>query len=68
VRLENAWDFSRDAVHRQLQTQLETTKAGLKAREEFLKKLVTPIQENGVDVLPPVISETSSSLAITLPA
>ncbi|MCU0426685.1 MAG: hypothetical protein MUF71_13775 [Candidatus Kapabacteria bacterium] len=68
VRLENVWDFSRDAVHRQLQSQLDSTKAALKAREEFLKKLVTPIQENGVDVLPPVISETSSSLAITLPA
>jgi hypothetical protein len=68
VRLENAWDFSRDAVHRQLQTQLDSTKSALKAREEFLKKLVTPIQENGVDVLPPVISEKHSSLAITLPA
>lgn len=68
VRLENSWDFSRDAKHRQLTAQLESTKSALKTREEFLKKLVTPITEEGVEVVPPVITETSSSLAITLPA
>jgi hypothetical protein len=68
VRLENTWDFSRDATHTQLVAQIEGAKVLLKAREEFLKKLVLPITENGVEVFPPRITETKSSLAITLPA
>jgi hypothetical protein len=48
--------------------QVESAKSSLKAREEFLKKLVLPVTEEGVEVFPPVISETTSSLAITLPA
>ena len=68
VRLENTWDFSRDAKHRQLVAQVETAKLNLKAREEFLKKLALPVTEEGVEVVPPVIAETSTSLALTLPA
>jgi hypothetical protein len=68
VRLENTWDFSRDATHTQLVAQIESAKVLLKAREEFLKKLVLPITESGVEVFPPRITETKSSLAITLPA
>ena len=68
VRLESEWDFSRDAKHRQLVAQLESAKSSLKAREEFLKKLVLPVTEEDVEVFPPVISESKSSLAITLPA
>jgi hypothetical protein len=68
LRVESVWDFSRDTKHRQLTAQLESTKSALKAREEFLKKLVLPVTEEGVEVFPPVISESKSSLAITLPA
>ena len=68
VRLENAWDFSRDVTHTQIVAQIEGAKSLLKAREEFLKKLVLPITENDVQVFPPRITETKSSLAITLPA
>ncbi|MBD1207865.1 MAG: hypothetical protein H9535_05530 [Ignavibacteria bacterium] len=67
VRLESEWDFSRDAKHTQLVAEVERTKSLLKAREEFLKKLVLPVTEEGVEVFPPVISESKSSLAITLP-
>jgi hypothetical protein len=68
VRLESEWDFSRDAKHRQLVAHVESAKSSLKAREEFLKKLALPVTEEGVQVFPPVISESKSSLAITLPA
>jgi hypothetical protein len=68
VRVESVWDFSRDTKHHQLTAQLESAKSALKAREEFLKKLVLPVTEEGVEVFPPVISESKSSLAITLPA
>lgn len=68
IRTESTWDFSRDVKHRQLVAQLEGAKSALKAREEFLKKLALPVLEDGVEVVPPVIAETSSSLAITLPA
>ena len=68
LRTESTWDFSRDAKHKQLLVQLETVKAAVKTREEFLKKLVLPVTEEGVEVFPPVIAESKSSLAITLPA
>jgi hypothetical protein len=66
--VESEWDFSHDAKHRQLVAHVESAKSSLKAREEFLKKLALPVTEEGVQVFPPVISESKSSLAITLPA
>ena len=68
LRLESVWDFSRDAKHKQLLVQLETVKAAVKTREEFLKKLALPVTEEGVQIFPPIISESKPSLAITLPA
>jgi hypothetical protein len=68
LRVESAWDFSRDTKHRQLAAQVEHAKSLLKAREEFLKKLTLPIIEEGDEVVPPSITESKSSLAITLPA
>jgi len=68
IRTESTWDFSADTTHTKLSAQLEQTKVQLKAREEFLKKLILPIVENEIEVVPPRMSESKTSLAITLPA